>query len=74
MAAAQLTAWLREGLGAAKPRLDVERARAGTVRRSGVHAPGMSLFPDRPRRPACADSVPCSLSLGDSSAALGRLG
>lgn len=60
MAAVQLNASLREGLGAAKPRLVVGRARAATDR--------------APRRPACADSVRCSPSLGDGSAALGRLG
>jgi hypothetical protein len=69
--AAQLTAGLREGLGAAKPRLDVGRVRAVTVR--------------APRRPACGgphqsttlvgtlDSVRCSRSLGDRSAARGPI-
>ena len=52
MAAAQLNRSWGGWLGAAKPRLVVTcgrlrlgRVRAGTVRRSGGHAPGMSLFP-----------------------------
>lgn len=86
MAAAQLNASLREGLGAAKPCLVPEsspgqarpfqgpgRARAGRVRRSGGHAPGMSLLPNRPRRPACADSVRSSRSLRDPFTALGPI-
>ncbi len=60
MAAAQLNRTLGEWLGAAKPRRDVGRVRAGTVR--------------APRRPAGADSVRSSGSLRDPFAALGRLG
>lgn len=60
MAAAQLKRSIGEGLGAAKPRLVVGRVR--------------SAFGRAPRRPACADSVRCSPSLGDGSAAPGRLG
>jgi hypothetical protein len=72
MAGVQLRASVAGGLGAAKPRLVVERARTGA---SGA-----------PRRPAGADwdpievvlrwepSARCSRSRGDRRAALGRLG
>jgi hypothetical protein len=66
MAAGQLNRSWGGWLGAAKPRLvpgsspGQARVRAVTVR--------------APRRPACADSVLCSRSRCDRSAALGRLG
>lgn len=60
MAAAQLNRSLGEGLGAAKPRRDVERVRAALGR--------------TPRRSACAESSRCSRSLRARFAARGRLG
>lgn len=71
MAAAQLNRRRGGGLGAAKPRLDVGPSTDGLGRLGLLRMIGRR---SAPRRPAGADSVRCSRSRGDRSAALGRLG
>jgi hypothetical protein len=60
MAGAQLKRTDGAVLGAAKPRRDVERDRAASVR--------------APRRPACADSFSCSRDAERRARCFGRLG